>query len=54
MSTVEAVDPRTGAVAGTYPAASVADVDAALAAAVEAAASPALREDDVLVVSLRA
>ncbi|HEX2084810.1 MAG TPA: aldehyde dehydrogenase (NADP(+)), partial [Solirubrobacteraceae bacterium] len=45
MSTVEAVDPRTGEVAGSYPAARVADVDVALAAAISASASPVMRED---------
>jgi NADP-dependent aldehyde dehydrogenase len=45
MSIVQAVDPRTGRTTGSYPAATVADVDPALAAAMEAAASPALRDD---------
>jgi acyl-CoA reductase-like NAD-dependent aldehyde dehydrogenase len=54
MSTVEAVDPRTGQVAGVYPAATVTDVDAALAAAVEAAASPRMREDARRDAALRA
>ena len=54
MTVVEAVDPRTGRVAGEYPAATVADVDAALAAAVEAARSPALRDDARRARALRA
>jgi acyl-CoA reductase-like NAD-dependent aldehyde dehydrogenase len=54
MRVVEAVDPKTGRVAGEYPAATVGDVDAALAAAVEAAASPALRDDARRAAGLRA
>ncbi|HEV2999966.1 MAG TPA: aldehyde dehydrogenase family protein [Solirubrobacteraceae bacterium] len=54
MSIVEAVDPRSGRVAGSYPAARVEDVDAALAAAVEAAASPAMRDDARRAAALRA
>ena len=54
MSTVEAVDPRTGEVAGTYEAATVGDVDAALAGAVRAFADPVQREDARRVTGLRA
>src|SRR4051812_14332297 len=54
MSTVEAVDPRTGQAAGSYPAATVGDVDRALAAAVRAASSPALRSDELRARALRA
>ena len=45
MSIVQAVDPRTGKGTVPYPAAGVADVDVALAAATEAARSPVMRDD---------
>ena len=53
MSTVEAVDPRTGSAIRSYEAASVADVDAALTAAVQAMASPLLGDDARRVAALR-
>ncbi len=54
MSTLQAVDPRTGDPIGTYETASVADVEAALSGAVLAARSGRLRDDRRRIAGLRA